>query len=51
MCGPLLMRYVFIQQPKKLHSIFSREAQSKLQNISVTSWFWICSCKNTVIIP
>ena len=37
MCGPLLMRYAFIQQPKKLHSIFSREAQSKLQNISVTS--------------
>ena len=29
--------YTLSQQPKKLHSIFSREAQSKLQNISVTS--------------
>ena len=39
------------QQPKKPHSSFSREAQSKLQNISVTSLVWIRSCKNTVIIP
>ena len=38
--GRLTVRriYALCQQPKKLHSIFSREAQSKLQNISVTSW-------------
>ena len=34
----MLRIYALCQQPKKLHSIFSREAQSKLQNISVTSW-------------
>ena len=39
------------QPPKMPHSSFSREAQSKLQNISVTSLVWIRSCKNTVIIP
>ena len=38
--GRLTVRriYALCQQSKKLHSIFSREAQSKLQNISVTSW-------------